>query len=379
MNMKISRSRSCASPVRRYSCQIASTSRLAGVLPARCSDCLHSPALCLEGTGEGTARRRSPAESRLSARTALDFASAQKSPASANVSPAARPRRRAARAAEHVGTRAATGGNSDGQTPALSATPDAGPEEGARPARNAVSSPRIGSSIRGRRRSHLQTANARRPREWTARAVFREKTHDELAVLHHPQIRSASSSRRRPDDSPREPRAIDLTHGGPPAEVLDQMARADEINTRLRLSGREIALRARAPTAARCRSSCATTPGGSCAPCPLSEAIELADRRPTRRLAMSTGSVSSSGPRRSRSPASPRGWTRPRSSRRCSKPNGSRSSTSPTSRKSSRASRASCRRSRVEPAARSPSRLENSASPRCSKASRASARANRRA
>jgi hypothetical protein len=37
------------------------------------------------------------------------------------------------------------------------------------------------------------------------------------------------------------PRAFDLTHGGPPAELLDQMARADEINTRLRLSGREIA------------------------------------------------------------------------------------------------------------------------------------------
>lgn len=38
-----------------------------------------------------------------------------------------------------------------------------------------------------------------------------------------------------------EPRSIDLTHGGPPAELLDQMARADAINTRLRRSGREIA------------------------------------------------------------------------------------------------------------------------------------------
>jgi len=38
-----------------------------------------------------------------------------------------------------------------------------------------------------------------------------------------------------------EPRAIDLTRGGPPAELLDQMARADEINTRLRRSGHEIA------------------------------------------------------------------------------------------------------------------------------------------
>jgi hypothetical protein len=35
-------------------------------------------------------------------------------------------------------------------------------------------------------------------------------------------------------------RAIDLTADGPPAEVLDQMARADEINMRLRRSGREI-------------------------------------------------------------------------------------------------------------------------------------------
>lgn len=38
-----------------------------------------------------------------------------------------------------------------------------------------------------------------------------------------------------------EPRSIDLTHGGPPPELLDQMAHADEINTRLRASGRELA------------------------------------------------------------------------------------------------------------------------------------------
>lgn len=42
-----------------------------------------------------------------------------------------------------------------------------------------------------------------------------------------------------PDD--RDQRAIDLTDGGPPAELLDQMARADEINMRLRSEGREIA------------------------------------------------------------------------------------------------------------------------------------------
>jgi len=41
-------------------------------------------------------------------------------------------------------------------------------------------------------------------------------------------------------EDPAEPRAIDLTHGGPPPELLDQMARADEINTRLRSEGREI-------------------------------------------------------------------------------------------------------------------------------------------
>ncbi|HXB14883.1 MAG TPA: hypothetical protein VNV44_03970 [Solirubrobacteraceae bacterium] len=35
-------------------------------------------------------------------------------------------------------------------------------------------------------------------------------------------------------------RRIDLTHGDPPAELLDQMAHADEINMRLRRSGREL-------------------------------------------------------------------------------------------------------------------------------------------
>jgi hypothetical protein len=35
-------------------------------------------------------------------------------------------------------------------------------------------------------------------------------------------------------------RSIDLTRSGPPAEVLEQMARADAINTRLRESGREL-------------------------------------------------------------------------------------------------------------------------------------------
>ncbi len=42
-------------------------------------------------------------------------------------------------------------------------------------------------------------------------------------------------------DSRGEPRLIDLTHGGPPAELLDQMARADEINMRLRRIGLQIA------------------------------------------------------------------------------------------------------------------------------------------
>ena len=35
-------------------------------------------------------------------------------------------------------------------------------------------------------------------------------------------------------------RAIDLTHGGPPPELLDQMAHADEINMRLRRRGCQI-------------------------------------------------------------------------------------------------------------------------------------------
>jgi hypothetical protein len=34
--------------------------------------------------------------------------------------------------------------------------------------------------------------------------------------------------------------SIDLTRSGPPPEVLEQMARADEINSRLRASGREL-------------------------------------------------------------------------------------------------------------------------------------------
>jgi hypothetical protein len=34
--------------------------------------------------------------------------------------------------------------------------------------------------------------------------------------------------------------SIDLTRSGPPPEVLEQMARADAINTRLRAAGREL-------------------------------------------------------------------------------------------------------------------------------------------
>jgi len=48
---------------------------------------------------------------------------------------------------------------------------------------------------------------------------------------------SAPPTEQRPAS---ERPAIDLTHGGPPPELLDQMARADEINMRLRASGREL-------------------------------------------------------------------------------------------------------------------------------------------
>ena len=52
---------------------------------------------------------------------------------------------------------------------------------------------------------------------------------------------SAPATDPSTDDDGREPRLIDLTHGSPPAELLDQMARADEVNRRLRRRGREIA------------------------------------------------------------------------------------------------------------------------------------------
>jgi hypothetical protein len=38
----------------------------------------------------------------------------------------------------------------------------------------------------------------------------------------------------------REPRSIDLTECGPPAEVLEQMAHTGAINDRLRASGRQL-------------------------------------------------------------------------------------------------------------------------------------------
>jgi len=41
-------------------------------------------------------------------------------------------------------------------------------------------------------------------------------------------------------EGPADERAIDLTHDGPPPELLDQMAHADEVNMRLRASGRQI-------------------------------------------------------------------------------------------------------------------------------------------
>ncbi len=54
-----------------------------------------------------------------------------------------------------------------------------------------------------------------------------------------------SSPSAAPTDDTRQvphepPRGIDLTHGTPPPEVLDQMAHADEINSRLRAEGREV-------------------------------------------------------------------------------------------------------------------------------------------
>jgi hypothetical protein len=54
---------------------------------------------------------------------------------------------------------------------------------------------------------------------------------------------SAPPTEQRHEGAPTDPeerRAIDLTHGAPPPELLDQMARADEVNMRLRRSGREI-------------------------------------------------------------------------------------------------------------------------------------------
>lgn len=44
-----------------------------------------------------------------------------------------------------------------------------------------------------------------------------------------------------PGDGPLQEPSIDLTRSGPPAEVLEQMARADAINARLRASGMQLA------------------------------------------------------------------------------------------------------------------------------------------
>jgi hypothetical protein len=54
---------------------------------------------------------------------------------------------------------------------------------------------------------------------------------------------SAPPTHQRPEGAHAErekERGIDLTHGEPPPELLDQMAHADELNMRLRRSGREI-------------------------------------------------------------------------------------------------------------------------------------------
>jgi hypothetical protein len=78
-----------------------------------------------------------------------------------------------------------------------------------------------------------------------------------------------------PDDRG-EPRAFDLTRGGPPAELLDQMARADEINTRLRRSGREIAF-ALSPDGGSLQIELRDGAGRLMRTLSLSEAIDLAE------------------------------------------------------------------------------------------------------
>ena len=70
--------------------------------------------------------------------------------------------------------------------------------------------------------------------------------------------------------------AIDLTHGGPPPELLDQMARADQINMRLRRSGRELCF-ALSADGRSLQIELRDSAGRVLRTLTLSEAIELAD------------------------------------------------------------------------------------------------------
>ena len=70
---------------------------------------------------------------------------------------------------------------------------------------------------------------------------------------------------------------IDLTSGGPPPELIEQMARADEVNTRLRESGREICFALSADGRTLEIELRDTHNGGLLRTISLSEAIELAE------------------------------------------------------------------------------------------------------
>lgn len=73
------------------------------------------------------------------------------------------------------------------------------------------------------------------------------------------------------------PDAIDLTSGGPPPELIEQMARADEVNTRLRESGQEICFALSADGRTLAIELRDTRNGGLLRTISLSEAIELAE------------------------------------------------------------------------------------------------------
>lgn len=73
------------------------------------------------------------------------------------------------------------------------------------------------------------------------------------------------------------PDAIDLTSGGPPPELIEQMARADEINRRLHASGREVCFALSADGCSLQIELRDTRNGGLLRMISLSEAIELAE------------------------------------------------------------------------------------------------------